>query len=183
MAELTHAWTSARSRGGPGPAGSMAAAVRRPRARCPTVRRPDQSGATLLELALCLPALATLVFGAVDLGRVYRTENRLKNAAREGANFAQFFPSKVDSTCAITAAADIKDKATLEDPTLSSLSGFAVTVQRNGVTYSGCSQTFSAGDVVTVKVSATFTLVTPLIAALTGSTITISGTDQVEVQQ
>ena len=51
-----------------------------------------QKGVAAVEFALCLPLLALLCLGVVDLARVYTLENQLKNAAREGANYAQTDP-------------------------------------------------------------------------------------------
>lgn len=45
----------------------------------------DQRGAAAVELALVLPILATLIFGAVECGRYFYAKNTLTHAAREGA--------------------------------------------------------------------------------------------------
>ncbi|MER3414581.1 MAG: hypothetical protein C4346_19745, partial [Chloroflexota bacterium] len=55
-------------------------------------RRCSHCGVALVGFALTLPLLAILVFGTVDLGRAYLTWVRVKNAAREGAAYAQTHP-------------------------------------------------------------------------------------------
>src|SRR5207302_4290657 len=52
-------------------------------------RRRDESGVALVEFALVLPFVVIIALGTIDLGRAYQLQNRLKNAAREGAAFAQ----------------------------------------------------------------------------------------------
>ena len=61
--------------------------------------RKSENGVALVEFALVLPFLAIILFGIVDMGRAYRFENRLRNAAREGAQLAQSNPEKLDSSC------------------------------------------------------------------------------------
>lgn len=56
------------------------------------LRPRNESGTALLEFALVLPLLTMLAFGAVDLGRAYRTYGQLKSAAREGAFYAATHP-------------------------------------------------------------------------------------------
>ena len=51
-------------------------------------------GAAAVEFALCLPVLALLVCGVIDLGRWYSAWNETKNAAREGALYAQTHPNQ-----------------------------------------------------------------------------------------
>ncbi len=48
----------------------------------------DQRGSSLIELALILPILLTLVMGVIDLGRAIQFSNILANMSREGANLA-----------------------------------------------------------------------------------------------
>ncbi|MEO7117701.1 MAG: TadE family protein [Candidatus Limnocylindrales bacterium] len=45
-------------------------------------------GQALVEFALVLPILATLLFGLLDVGRVVWAQDSISNAAREGARFA-----------------------------------------------------------------------------------------------
>ena len=156
-------------------------------------RRGDrrERGLVMVEFALMVPVLVMFVFGIVDLGRAYSLRNRLINAAREGGGFAQNFPQRVDSTCDPTNSfADIIDKTIHEDTSL----GLApppssdVTVARTpagsstATAYTGCSQTFGAGDTVTVTTHKQFTVLTPLVSWIVGGTITLKGTDQVAVQ-
>jgi Flp pilus assembly protein TadG len=48
----------------------------------------DQRGAALVEMAIVLPLLALLVFGAIEFGRAVVIKNTLNYLAREGARRA-----------------------------------------------------------------------------------------------
>jgi Flp pilus assembly protein TadG len=150
--------------------------------------RKDEDGTALVEFALVLPVLAMLCMGIVDLARVYELQNRVRNAAREGAAFAQYTPSSVDHGCNSTQ--NIVDRAVAEDSSLnlptSAVTAYYTALNSNSQTaYSGCpaGQTFNAGDKVTVKVTRTFNVLTPLISVFTGQTVTITGVAHVQVQQ
>jgi Flp pilus assembly protein TadG len=52
-------------------------------------------GQGLLEFALVLPFLMVVVFGVLDLGRVYFTSITLTSAAREGARYLTVYPDDV----------------------------------------------------------------------------------------
>jgi Flp pilus assembly protein TadG len=45
----------------------------------------DESGQSLVEVALCLPLLLLIVIGIVDIGRMYSYKVAVTNAAREAA--------------------------------------------------------------------------------------------------
>jgi TadE-like protein len=59
---------------------------------------PLQRGAALVEFAIALPVLVLVVFGVVDGARAFATWNKFKNAAREGAVFAQTHPLQARSS-------------------------------------------------------------------------------------
>ena len=64
---------------------------RRDRSTLPGRARGEQ-GVALVEFAILLPVLVLLVFVTIDVGRVFRVDEQLKNAAWEAANFAQYHP-------------------------------------------------------------------------------------------
>lgn len=59
-------------------------------------------GSALVELALVMPVLLLLLFGAVDIGRAYYVGLEVANAAHAGAEFGSQYPS---NAAGITAAA------------------------------------------------------------------------------
>ncbi len=131
-------------------------------------RAASDRGAALVEFALLLPFLAILVFGTVDLGRGFQMKNRLTNAAREGAFYGQYHPC---DTAGIAAA------VAREDPGLASLNGYAV----NTTVAGGCPSPTAGGNLV-VTVSVGQKIITPFVAAVTGSTVTVKGAATVVVQ-
>ena len=62
----------------------------------------DNHGASLIELALVIPMLLSLVFGAIDFGRGYYVYIELTNAAHAGAEYGSLHPR--DTAGMITAA-------------------------------------------------------------------------------
>jgi len=117
--------------------------------RRPARKAPRDRGAAAVEFALLLPLLALLVFGIVDFGRALNAQITLTQAAREGARMAALGePNVVSSTQAAATG----------------LSPVSVTV-------TSCPVGAAAGVNATVKVSYTFTFLTPVggIAKLFGS--------------
>jgi hypothetical protein len=65
--------------------------------------RNTSRGSTLVESALSLLLLLTLVFGIIEFGRAFSVYQVMTNAAREGARFAVApcpFTASVGGTCA-----------------------------------------------------------------------------------
>jgi Flp pilus assembly protein TadG len=152
-------------------------------------RARGERGASLVELAIVLPFLAVLVFGVIDLGRAWQLQNRLANASREGAAAIQFAPRNVDAGCA--GGNNATDRAEQEEPGLTTMPGYAVTVAQvaGGVDtpYVGCGTATPAlsldpGQQVQVSVEATFDLITPLVGAIVGDSITVTRSTDVVVQ-
>lgn len=151
-------------------------------------RAKGDGGALIVELAIVGVLLFLVVFGVIDLGRGYSLQNRLTNAAREGAAVAQFKPGNVNTGC--SSGNNVVDRATNEDSGLGSAPGFSVTVaKKSGSTltpYTGCGTpsgaTVSPGDSVVVTAKANFKVITPLIGALVGNTITVTRSTTVVVQ-
>jgi PKD repeat protein len=146
----------------------MDALIRALRAR---PRSPSRSrGQSLVELALVLPILLLLVAGALDLGRVFFASVTITNAAREGAMQAAKTPA---DTAAIQTRAQFEAQNS------------GVTIAPTDITAScsltGCPR--QAGSTVTVDVTGTFSLITPLLAPLFGGQsipFSSSATAQVE---
>lgn len=131
-----------------------------------------QRGTALVEFALVLPLVALVCLGTVDLGRAFKTVNEVRNAAREGAAFAQRHPSRLAGSACST-----PDTAQWHARNEGGATGgqFAVMVTTPSGTFSsadaGCAPHgagAAAGDDLTVTVSTTFGLLTPLLRAVTG---------------
>ena len=151
------------------------------RARMPGGER----GASILELALIAPVMILIVMGVLDLARGYQMQIRLENAAREGAAYAQLYPSRV--SCAT--GDDIVSRATGEEAGVDETPDFAIEVLSEDadgnltVPLTGCDGTPpEAGQRIEVRVSATFDVMTPMVERVVGDSIDISGAAEIEVQ-
>ena len=56
-------------------------------------RSASEAGQELVEFAIVFPVLALILFGVLDLGRVFYASITIANAAREGARYAMFYPN------------------------------------------------------------------------------------------
>ncbi len=151
------------------------------RARMPGGER----GASILELALVAPVMILIVMGVLDLARGYQMQIRLENAAREGAAYAQLYPSRVE--CAD--GEDVVSRVTGEEEGVDSSPDFRVQVfseDADGnltVPVTGCdSDPAAAGSRIKVTASATFDVLTPMVERVVGDSIAISGSAEIEVQ-
>ena len=130
-------------------------------------------GVALVELALLLPFLAIIVCGTVDFGRYYQAWNATKNAAREGALYAERYPMSQQRTAACPFPDNITDKATQELDQNSSDATFSVVV--TPAVPGGCvepkgdgTDPILPGDTITVTVSRHVELITPIMSAIIG---------------
>lgn len=128
----------------------------------------------MVEFALLLPLLALLGLGTVDLGRAFRTVNEVKNAAREGAVYAQLHPTRLAGTACTTPDTT---QWRVRNEAGSTGAGYVVEVSTPAGTFSssdtGCapfSAAATSGQNITVTVSTPFHLLTPLVRSVTGST-------------
>ena len=124
-------------------------------------------GSVAVEFALLLPVLLLLIFGIIDFGRAINAQITLTQAAREGARLA----SLGYSTSAVTTRAQSAATGLSPVPT--------VTVT------SACPTGAGTGVDAVVKLSYTFTFVTPVGAfaamfgtASFGSTLSLSATGE-----
>lgn len=119
----------------------------RPMPGAPAARQRGALGQSTVEFALSVPLLLLLIFGIIDFGRALNVAVIVSNAAREGVR-AGIARGATDDE--IRAAAR-------------SIAGLSGTVN---VTISPTQATRKSGDTLTVTVSASFTPVTPFLAAL-----------------
>jgi Flp pilus assembly protein TadG len=150
-------------------------------------RRGGDGGLALVELAIMLPFLAVLICGVVDFGRYYQAWNETKNAAREGALYAERFPMQQKRGGApCTFPNNITDKATQELSQNSSDTTFKVVV--SPAVAGGCEEatnpataTIKPGATVTVTVSRHVKLLTPIMSRIIGN-VDIRASVQTKVQ-
>jgi Flp pilus assembly protein TadG len=54
-----------------------------------------QSGQELVEFAIAFPILILVIFGLLDLGRLFYASITITNASREGARYGMVYPSDI----------------------------------------------------------------------------------------
>ena len=110
----------------------------------------NEAGQSLLEFALLLPVLIILLMGLLDLGRLYYGFVAVTDAAGEGANFGAMYPS---------------DRSAIEDRARDATGGLippasvAIGILPDPIVP-------DPGELITVTVIYTHTLVTPLMRVL-----------------
>jgi Flp pilus assembly protein TadG len=143
------------------------------------------TGQAMTEFALVLPIFAILLFGIVDLARYVYTANALNNGAREGARFATVAvrPAECAGLTRAACAIEVASTRSWGVPSDSiDVTPACRRIDRNGVAFSIAMTNCRSNDLLTVKTSSEFTLVTPLIAQWIGD-LTITGEAQVAVNQ
>jgi len=136
-------------------------------------------GQSLVEFAITLPVLLLLVMGGIDLGRAYFTTIAVENAAKEGAFYGSRAPecntSAGGSGC--TDPDNVQARVTAELDGLAP-SGMTIRCFAAGTTvFSGSGKAMADcldGDLYHVSVDVPFTLVTPIMQDLVGSSLTLA---------
>lgn len=140
---------------------------------------------------MVLPLIGLLVFTAIDLGRLAQYQNRMSNAAREGAAIAQVFPTSVNSGC--QGDRNVTDRTQKQSESLSHVVGYSVSIAKKDpgtgslTPYTGCTApsgglTVSPGDHVVVTVTADVKMSGPITTAFVGGTAHLRRRVEVVVQ-
>jgi Flp pilus assembly protein TadG len=143
-----------------------------------SLRLHGDDGAALLEFALLLPFLATIVFGVLDLGRGFVLKARLTSMAREGAFHAQFHPFDVTPACGPSiSSVTSKGDASLTNVTVTVLDPTSATVVTDS-----CGAVAVPGTRRIVRVTTPMKVQTPFVGALVGDVVQLRGEAEVVVQ-
>jgi Flp pilus assembly protein TadG len=131
---------------------------------------PRQRGAALVEFAIAVPVLVLIVFGVVDGARAFATWNEIKNAAREGAVYAQTHPlqwkqdTPAEANCAngdtIAGHADAESDVPI---TVTISYGNGATLSPNWCRTPSGSNPIPPGTRIRVEVETPFDAVTPFV--------------------
>ena len=115
-----------------------------------------ERGQGTAELAIVIPLLALIAFGALDLGRVFSVQIALVNAAREGARF-----------CALSSGSSSGLVARVQDD----MGTFANALE---VSPAPACVVDQASGLTSVSLTARFAPITPLIGTVTANEIRLS---------
>lgn len=135
----------------------------------------NESGQSLVELALSMVLLLTLLAGLVDLGRAFFTYIALRDAAQEGASYASVAESDVLNTSGEVAAycssIETRARATSSNPVDLTMSDVTVETLINGTNCTSLSAAnVCMGGAVSVRVSYdSFPITMPMMGTIIGS--------------
>ena len=115
--------------------------------------RKGEKGQSLLEFALIVPILLIILAGVLDLGRLYYTYVSITDAAAEGASYAAIHPQANERAEVLQRAQEASGALVQIDPTMVQVDCPAV----------------AAGAPITVTVSYSFTVATPLLNVMVPS--------------
>ncbi len=135
----------------------------------------------MVEFALVLPALALISLGVVDLARVYSLQVSLRNAARVGADYAQYYPLAQQPS-----GGSCNDPNNVRYQVYSEAGTTNVTVLITPTEVNGCqpppgNPTIPPGCPIKVDVSQRFDPITPLITRIIGDPV-VHGTVTINTQ-
>ncbi|HUP14708.1 MAG TPA: TadE family protein [Acidimicrobiia bacterium] len=118
----------------------------------------SDKGATLIEAAFIIPFVLLLVLGVADLGRAFFDAAKVQEAAQEGAIYASLNPGSPGDAVA-------RAEETIQSPDFTG----SITI------------TCPSTDQVTVTVSYTFNLVTPIMSNLVGNSLDLTHSETARV--
>jgi Flp pilus assembly protein TadG len=113
-------------------------------------RQGKENGQSLLEMALILPVLIIILAGVLDLGRLYYAYVAVADAAAEGASYAAIHPEPGERGEVLQRAQEASRGLVQIDPAMVAVDCLTV----------------ASGAPITVTVSYSFTVATPLINAI-----------------
>lgn len=136
---------------------------------------------TLIEFVLVLPILLLLIFGAMDLGRMFYVKVALTNAAREGANYLAYHPDELVSGLVSGNFPNAFEAIEVEAESLGVDIDTTTEVNISAV----CSHPMCTGDELEVQISKSYDLLLGNLLAtlgLTNGPLTLTSTIAMVVQ-
>ncbi len=136
------------------------------------MRRHQQRGVTMVEMAVILTVLLLIIFGTIELGRAVWYFNSLGYAAREGTRFAAVNGSTSSSPPGPRSSTDVDPL--VKAKVISAAVGLGLATSNVTVTWSPDNK---PGSMVSVTVTKNFVPATPFVGAISmsrSSTLVIS---------
>jgi Flp pilus assembly protein TadG len=118
----------------------------------------------LVEFALVVPLFFILLFGIIDIGRLYSIQLTIQNALRQAGRFAVTGNQVTQGTNTLSRVNSIKQVARDASGGLLTLTGIQVSSTPSGGGATIPNNAGGPGDVVTVSVTYNLQLLTPLIS-------------------
>lgn len=132
-------------------------------------KQPDsEQGQSLVEMAVMMVVFLMIMAGVLDFGRMYFTYLALQNAAGEGASYGAINPTWIDS-------GDNADPNNITYRVQNESTGTLIDWSQTTVEVDVPS--LAAGSPITVTVSYTYEVITPMMQVITGETIDLKASD------
>jgi Flp pilus assembly protein TadG len=128
----------------------------------------SQKGQSLVEMAIMMVVLLIILGGVLDLGRMYFTYLALQNAAGEGAAYGAINPEWEDN-------GDNADPDNITYRVQTESTGSLIDWSNTLVDVTV--PTIAGGSPLTVSVTYTYTVITPMIQVITGEEVRLRATD------
>lgn len=133
---------------------------------------PDQEGKqrgqSLVEMAIMMVVLLLIMGGVLDFGRMYFTYLALQNAAGEGAVYGAINPEWETNS-------DNPNPDNITYRVQTESTGNLIDWSTTNVTVDA--PLIAGGEPITVSVSYTYTVITPMIQVFTGPDVELTATD------
>jgi Flp pilus assembly protein TadG len=124
----------------------------------------SKSGQAMIEFAMVAPLFFLLVFGIIDFGRLFFTQMTLQHALREAGRFAVTGRHLQDSN-----GQDITRVNSIIQTARNAAAGLDVNSISISSTQGGSNSAGGPGDTVTVALTTSLRLITPLIGRYVGN--------------
>ena len=127
-----------------------------------------QRGQSMVEMAVMMIVILLILGGVLDFGRMYFTYLALQNAAGEGASYGAINPTWIDSN-------NNQDPNNIVYRTQNESSGGLIDWSQTVVDVEVAG--ISGGEPITVTVTYEYDVITPMVEAITGDTVTLKAVD------
>jgi len=135
----------------------------------------SRKGQSVVEFVLMLPLLLIILAGLLDVGRLYYAYVAVTDAAAEGATYGAVYPPlAAASTCELAQPGDCPPDAPRDIDCLCVRAREAtrglVELEAGAISVAcpGCIEPQPSGSTITVTVTYSFTLATPLVNTIVG---------------
>ena len=139
-----------------------------------------QNGQSLVEMAIMLVVLITILAGVLDLGRAYYVFLSLQDAAGEGAIYGSMFPDRLnipnETGCAEALQNDCANPNNVVYRTQNESPSDSMIDWSNTVVTTSTPDGIAAGNQIKVTIAYEYEIITPVIEAIAGDTITLEAT-------
>ena len=135
----------------------------------PKNRLKGEEGQDLVEFALVVPILCTILFGIIDYGWIFYNSAMVANSAREGARFAVMHYNEADASKAVGGTAEQYLEGQIKTNVENELPGYLSNAYANLKVTVTKQHVGTDNDKLIVEVDTNIKLFTPIVSTLIGT--------------